>query len=164
MEIISIKGGGGPTLNGKSHFKFPFCFSDYPLKWIAAVWHCWEFLTGPQFIALLKVIRQPKSDTGQQLLLLRCFFYRGGPLDQPLFQISLRANLFKALNYISSSSCNDGVKPAWCLPTYKKVFTTKDENLEPKITISTLPLRMPKRRLCHLQNLAVVVWIERCLR
>ena len=105
-----------------------------PLKWIAAVWHCWEFLTGPQFIALLKVIRQPKSDTGQQLPLLRCFFYRGGPLDQPLFQISLRANLFKALNYISSSSCNDGVKPAWCLPPHQKVFTTKDENLEPKIT------------------------------
>ena len=113
--------------------------------------------TIPHFMALLKVIRQPKSDTGQQLLLLRCFFYRGGPLDQPLFQISLRANLFKALNYISSSSRNDGVKSAWCLPTYKKVFTTKDENLEPKITISTLPLRMPKRRLCHLQNLAVVV-------
>ena len=73
----------------------------------------------------LKVIRQPKSDTGQQLLLLRCFFYRGGPLDQPLFQISLRANLFKALNYISSSSCNDGVKPAWCLPTYKKYLQPK---------------------------------------
>ena len=31
MEIMSIKGegGGGPTLNGKFHFKFPFCFSDY---------------------------------------------------------------------------------------------------------------------------------------
>ena len=23
-------GRGGPTLNGKFHFKFPFCFSDYP--------------------------------------------------------------------------------------------------------------------------------------
>ena len=29
LEIMSIKGGGGPTLNGKFHFKFPFCFSDY---------------------------------------------------------------------------------------------------------------------------------------
>ena len=130
LLLANIKGGNQKKQNGN-------------FKWIAAVWHCWQFLTGPQFIALLKVIRQPKSDTGQQLLLLRCFFYRGGPLDQPLFQISLRANLFKALNYISSSSCNDGVKPAWCLPTYKKVFTTKDENLEPKITISTLPLKMP---------------------
>ena len=28
MEIMSIKrGGGGPTSNGKFHFKFPFCFS-----------------------------------------------------------------------------------------------------------------------------------------
>ena len=27
MEIMSIK--GGPTLNGKFHFKFPFCFSDF---------------------------------------------------------------------------------------------------------------------------------------
>ena len=147
-----------------SILNFNFVFRISPLKWIAAAWHCWKLLTGPQFIASLKVTRQPKNGTGQQLLLLRCFFYRGGPLDQPLFQISLRANLFKALNYISSSSCNDGVKPAWCLPTYKKVFTTKDENLEPKITISTLPLRMPKRRLCHLQNLAVVVWIERWLK
>ena len=26
MEIMSIKGGGSPTLNGKFHFKFPFLF------------------------------------------------------------------------------------------------------------------------------------------
>ena len=91
------------------------------------------------------------------IAIVAMFLLQRWSIRSAIFQISLRANLFKALNYISSSSCNDGVKPAWCLPTYKKVFTTKDENLEPKITISTLPLRMPKRRHCHLQNLAVVV-------
>ena len=152
---------GGPTLNGKFHFKFPFCFSDYPPKV-----NCSRvtLLTILDRSSIHCIVESDKTAKKWHLLLLRHFFYRGGPLDQPLFQISLRANLFKALNYISSSSCNDGVNPAWCLPTYKKVFTTKDENLEPKITISTLPLKMPKRRLCHLQNLAVVVWIERCLK
>ena len=29
MEIMSIKGGRGPTFNGKFHFKFPFCFLKY---------------------------------------------------------------------------------------------------------------------------------------
>ena len=30
MEIMTIKGGGSRTLNGKFHFKFPFCFADNP--------------------------------------------------------------------------------------------------------------------------------------
>ena len=29
MEIMSIKGGRGPTFNGKFHFEFPFCFLEY---------------------------------------------------------------------------------------------------------------------------------------
>ena len=35
MEIMSIKGvrGGGGGLNGKFHFKFPFCFSEYFLNY-----------------------------------------------------------------------------------------------------------------------------------
>ena len=48
-----------------------------------------------------------------------------GLLDQPLFQISSSANLFRVLNYISSSSCNDGVKPSQCLPTYNKSLTNQ---------------------------------------
>ena len=50
-----------------------------------------------------------------------------GLLDQPLFQISSSANLFRVLNYISSSSCNDGVKPSQCLPTYNKSFNNQKQ-------------------------------------
>ena len=50
-----------------------------------------------------------------------------GLLDQPLFQISSSANLFRVLNYISSSSCKDGVKPSQCLPTYNKSLNNQSQ-------------------------------------
>ena len=32
-KLCPLGGGGGrPTLNGKFHFKYQYCFSDYPLN------------------------------------------------------------------------------------------------------------------------------------
>ena len=107
-------------------FKFKFC-CKLPFTF--------NVLFHPTFFSGYFTISEDKNLLSYSQMPLGCIifwsaynFLNGffvGPLDQPLFQISPRANLFRVLNYISSSSCNDGVKPSQCLPTYNKSLTNQ---------------------------------------
>ena len=60
MEICAIKGGGGPTPNGKCHFKFPF-FWNTSLKML-------DLTLKPNALTLSQRVKETCTDSNANMM------------------------------------------------------------------------------------------------